>query len=103
MKLFQTVQKFFQLLGLSPKSDESYSLNAKNVLVLFIQIEGFVFTAAFGIFQAKTMREYGDSFYQSVTELSAAINLLNFIGQINSLYNFIETFEGIIAKSKSTP
>lgn len=102
MKLFQTIQKLNRLLGLSPESNQSYSLNAKNVLILYTQIQGFIYTAAFGIFQAKTMREYGDAFYQSVTELSAAINLWNFIGEINRLYNFIEKFEGIIQKSKPT-
>lgn len=102
MKLFQSVQKYYRTLGVyAPQSNQNYAFNWRNLVVLFALTQGFIFTMAFCLLQAKTVREYGDSFYVSVTEFADAIYFLSNIWKMRKFFKLIEQFENFIEKSKS--
>lgn len=100
MKLFLSVQKFLHRLGIDPHRQNHYPFTWKNLLVVFIFAQMCVGTTGFFILQAKTVREYGDSFYASLTLFANAIYCLIFIFNIKKIQKLIENLEEFIRKSK---
>lgn len=97
MKLFQKIQDFYRILGVVPiDHNNGNHLNATNVLILCNLLSGFVTASAFWIIQAKSMKEYGDSFFASVTEFCAVIYLSTIIDKTTCLFELIENFEELV-------
>lgn len=101
IKLFQSLRKYFQILGtFSPESDQNRAFNRRNVSVLFFYIQMFASVLAFTLLKAQTVAEFGLNYYGYMTELVciSAISL--------QIYRKIETFklisncEEFIEKSK---
>lgn len=101
IKLFQSLRKYFQILGtLSPDSDQNRPFNRRNVFVLFFYIQMFASVLAFTLLKAQTVAEFGLNYYGYMTELVciSAISL--------QIYRKIETFklisncEEFVEKSK---
>lgn len=55
---------------------------------------------AFALFRAKTVREFGDSYYTSTTSLSHSIYVSIHIWKMAKILKLIERFERIIQKSE---
>lgn len=101
MKLFESVQKYFRTLGIRPpESSEKSSYNFLNSMVLLVLVTGSIFTMAFCLFKAITVREYGDSFYASVTEMANTVYLLSNIWKMRTIFNVITRLEEFIQKRK---
>lgn len=101
MKLFQKIQEFYRLLGVVPiVHNNGNHLNATNVLILLNLSSGVITASAFWIIQAKSIKEYGDSFFASVTEFCGVVYFSTIIAKTNHLFELIETFEGIVHRSK---
>lgn len=102
MKLFESVQKYFRTLGIHPpESSEKSTYNLLNLIVLLVLVTGSIFTMAFCLFKAITVREYGDSFYASVTEMANTVYLLSNIWKMRTIFNVITRLEDFIQKRKS--
>lgn len=102
MKFFQSSRKFYLSLGLKPpQPDQSFSLNAKNLLILFIFMQGSFLTASFLVFKASSMREFGDSFYASVTELANTVYFLSSMSKMGNILRLMENIEEFIKRSES--
>lgn len=101
MKIFQCVQKFYEMLGVNPaQNTQIASFNLKNVLIISNLAQGFLLTAAFGLFKAKTIREYGDCYYTSTTSLSHSIYVTIHVLKMTNISKLIDKFETIIQSSE---
>lgn len=101
MKLFRLIQIYFRMLGIhSPKQNHVYSMNALNLLIICVLTQGFLLTASFCLLKAKSVREYGDSYYTCTTSFSHSIYTAIHIWKMPKISKLIERFESLIAESK---
>lgn len=103
IKLFQNVRKFYRTLGIyppSPTSNQTISLNRKNLFILSGSLITFTLPSAYLLFEAKSISEFGIPFCVSVIILSTiAINLIQ-IWRGGRIYQFIENCDGFIEQRK---
>lgn len=102
MKIFQIAKKVLDHLGLkrSQVFEKVQNINVKTLLAVFFI---FQFTAASVLFfalEAKTFREYADSFYMSTTLLAATPNIVLIILRVEKIFKMFNTFETAIPKRK---
>lgn len=101
MKLFESVLKLYQMLGINPSKSKRMNLfNWKNVLVIAVFIQGFIFTALYWIFEAESLPEGGESFYASVIEFANTTYMFVIALKMNNLVQLIENLEHFFEKSK---
>lgn len=101
MKLFETVQKFYRLLGLHPSQQSQNSVfNTRNVIVLFIFVDGSIITVAFGLMKAKSIAVFGDAFYAFITVLLCLAYFSKFMGKMANVFGLMEKSQEIIQKSE---
>lgn len=101
LKMFQSLRKYFQILGTySPGPDESRLFNLKNIFTLFCYIQLFISAVAFTLFKAKTVIEFGLNYYGYMTELLCVFVISTQIYQMNNILKLIEDCEDFIEKSK---
>lgn len=100
-KLFQSLRKYFQILGtLSLESDENPSINPRNAFVLFCYIQLFISSVAFTMFEAETVTDYGLNYYAYTSELLCVFVISTQIRRMAIISTFIENCEEFIARSK---
>lgn len=102
MKLFQFVEKLYQLVGVDlNQSDQKCLFNAKNILPLLCQIQMFI--SAFGafLFKVKSISDYGMAFYAAITGFAMANFFFILISNRPTIHKLICGFEKFIEKSKS--
>lgn len=100
IKLFQNVQNFYHTMGI--KSNQYFSLNAKKLFfLLFITLGGISVTAYF-IFEAKTIEEYGNSFYSAISNLYTLVDFIVTVWRMPDILKLIEKCEKFIENSKCT-
>lgn len=101
MKLFQSVLRSYKLLGIEMSlKHESNSLSLKSLLILLTSIQAMVSSAAFFLFEAQTVSEYGYSFYTSTTVFFNTGYFLIKIWKMPAIFGFINGLEDFIKKSK---
>lgn len=101
IKLFQSVQKYHQTMGifqLQP-NQKWLTFNARNLLFLMSFAQLIVAPIAFSIFHAKTTIEFGSCYYAYISEIGSAIYFLIQMWQINNFCELIEHFEEFIEES----
>lgn len=100
-KLFWSLRRFYQLVGLQPKRNSRVCLmNWRNVFISFIIMAMFLSTTSFFLFEANSIQNMGISWYISITELLIAIIWWTLIHQISNLFRLIEAVDKSIEKSK---
>lgn len=102
IKIFQFFQLCHQASGLFPfQSNQKYlSTNSTRAIVL-ISCIAFIFTmAAFMVLEAKTMFEYGFTFFVLISILNGVVIYLILIWKQHSTPEFIVSCERFIEKSK---
>lgn len=102
LKLFQSVQQFYQTMGMY--SSQSSQLLSPNVRKAFFLISITAITVSIGwfaVFEASTIQEYGMSFYGVFSDLYALLDLIITTWQMTNILKLIELFEIFIEKSKS--
>lgn len=100
-KLFQFVQKLFKILGIRPpQKNETLSFNSRNLFFLFCYAQLFLSMIAFFLFKAKTMLEYGSSFFMFITQFIIALFFLILMWRITNILKLIAEFEQFIEKSE---
>lgn len=101
IKLFQSVRKFYQNIGIYPSQpNQNCSPNAKNILIFSSLILLGILSSAFFLFQAKSIGEYGFSFYTSISELNIAVVVTLLALEMPKLLNLIDGMEQFITRSK---
>lgn len=102
IKLFQFVQRCNQTMGicLSQAHQKSRSTILTKTVSLICSAQIIFTTAAFLVFRANALFDYGFAFYMLITETNSFVIYIIFIWQRKNTSKFIEDCEGFIAKSK---
>lgn len=101
MKIFQSIRKSFEILGLNPpNSIKRHSYNARNLITIFVLSVLTIGTNMFLLFYAKTFKELTDSFYTACSSALTVLSFVNMIPKMRKVYELLENFEKLISKSK---
>lgn len=100
IKLFQSLLKYFQILGtFSSELSENRGLNQRNVVVQFINVQLIVSAVAFTLLKAETLIEYGLNFYAYVTQSLCTFFIFLQIYRMLEILKFIKNCEKFIEQS----
>lgn len=101
IKLFRRIQKFYQILGIYPSQEnEKILFNSRNLFILFFYVQLCISMAAFLILKAKTMQEYGATFFMFLTQFYVTLDFSILMWQMPNILSLITDFEEFIEKSK---
>lgn len=101
IKLFQLVQKLYQMLGIQrPQKNEAIAFNSRNLFFLFCYTQLCGSMMAFFLLRASTMLEYGSSFFMFITQFYITVDFLILMLRISKILDLITEFENFIEKSK---
>lgn len=102
IKLFKFTQKAYQGIGIyPPESNQSRSrINAKNYFFLVCQAQYFITTAAYLLFEANSMIEYGMTFFTCTTVITVIALYTILLGRMQNILNYIENCDRFIEKSE---
>lgn len=101
MNFFQSIQKFYQTLGVcSLQFNRTYSFNVKIFSFYFAIVIVLFSETAFCLFEAASVADYGKLFYGFVIQLSAFWDFVTSIWQISNILKLIGNYEIFIAKSE---
>lgn len=100
MQIFQLVCGFFQTMGIYLREpNQVFSFNFNNILISSSIAVNFISVTAFFLFEAKSIDEYGLSFYGSTTGLAVFIVFHINIFHMGKIIRTFEIFEKLIEKS----
>lgn len=102
IKLFRSVQKYFEALGFHapPQPNQNCKLNHKNGYYIFAVAGMFFPITAFLLFKATTAYEYSISFYLSVVMVTMTVYYVVLIYNMGSIIRLIENYEAFVGKRK---
>lgn len=104
LKFLQFFQKCHKIIGICP-SQSNQEQRSTNDLIKFIflfSIAQFMFTmAAFLVFEAKSIFDYGFAMWALLSTINSTVIYLIFSMQLKNTLNFIEKCEEFIEKSKA--
>lgn len=102
MILFQLVRKYFKRMGiyLQRPNQRNSSINCITFIYFTAFAQAIISSAAFILFEAETVVEYGFTFYVLTIACvaSAAISIVHW--NVGNIIAFVESFEAFIEKSK---
>lgn len=102
IKLFSFIQKVSQVIGVYPlqSNENGPSINSRNWIIIISLVLFALPSTAFFFSEAKSMLEYGISFYgASVAALFMCI-YISMGGKMNNMRTFIENVERFVEESK---
>lgn len=98
-KVLQSIQRNFAILGIdSYQSNQNYSFNKRNVMVLFIYGLSLI-SGCVSVAHANTFKEYINAFHIAVTIAFGGLTFVIVICQMKILFRFIDSVEEEIEKS----
>lgn len=101
MKIFQYVQKLYGVLGIHrSNSNKNNTWNRRKVLTYFMLVQFTGTSIIFFLFQAKTFKEYADSFYISATASLKVCTYTVSLWKMPKVFKLIDNFENFIQKRK---
>lgn len=103
VKLFDTQQKLYKTLGFDIYQSQSCHskclISIKSLFFLISSLQLFISTTAFFLFEARTVDEYGMSFYISITIFSVSINITTIAWKMDEIFVLLRNYEEFIDKS----
>lgn len=102
MKIFQTIQSIFTMLGIEKPmpSTRIFSINGRLALGFVIFAFTIVTSAMFFIYSAKFIMEYMQCFCALTAAAEIGLCFAAFVRQNQRLFHYIESMEMLINKSK---
>lgn len=102
IKLFRFNQKCSQTLGIyvSQSNSNRYTVNAKNVTFVISLTQFAIALAAFIVYDATSMGEYGVIFFELIGVIQAMVAYFNTLWELDSISQFTKTCEQFIEKSE---
>lgn len=101
MKLFQSLQTYFSVLGIrSSQSEYKNPFNKRNSLILIRLVSVLMLAIAFVFYEAKTFEEITDSLSGTISLLVFILNFSILILNAEKIFDYIENFEITIEKSE---
>lgn len=99
MKLFQCIQRSLRMLGVDPPQyNKKTTFNLKNTII-FCTVVMATSLITSSLFEAKSIRETGDCFYASMTDIANIFYSYSIISNAPSIYKFMYEVDGFIQKS----
>lgn len=106
MQLFVEFRNFYRMMDIEPpqhkknkKRASPSPLTLKICLSIFVLVTVFILTGFFCLFQSKTMREFGDSFYVTASAPGVLWVVLIFFVNSDDIFTVIEQFEEFVERS----
>lgn len=101
VKLFQSVQEYFQTMGIYPtQPNQKYSFNLMSFLILVSMLVFLVPSMAFFLLKAETIEEYYNTFYASSSVLAYIACFMVNVWKMTNLLDLIARYERNILRSK---
>lgn len=101
IQLFKSVRKYFRQLGIDPpQPSETTSINWRILSALFWFVQHFIAASAFLILEARTVIEFGTSFFGFIMVFYCVAYFLTLISQRHRIFKLIDNFELFIGQSK---
>lgn len=102
IKAFEFVQNFLPSIGIYPSqsNQKRWSINPKNVIILFCMGQAVTTLVGFLIVEAHSMLDYGFGFYVLLTSINGMVTYSLFIWQKDNTFEYIGNCEGFIGKSE---
>lgn len=98
MKLFQSMQKFYQVCGINqPQSNDA--LNIRIVVILIFIFFNFVSIVGTFFFKSTSFSEYIDTFDILITIVTCSMNIFECLWKRSEVFRFIKRLEEFIEKS----
>lgn len=100
MKILKLMQKYYEVLGIIPpnKSGKFQSFNFKTLLAIFFYVQHCIASSAFLLIEAKTIREFAESFFWCETMVTSFFNAFIIILKGGEMFYMIRNFENTIEK-----
>lgn len=103
MKLFQSTQRKFAALGVTPnQSVQTHPFNGKILTTYFLYLLSCIFFFVYFFHVANNFREYVISIYMTSATVVVTINYTTLICHSLNIFKFIENVEKMIGTSKLT-
>lgn len=94
MKLFQSVRKFYENMGFYPSQvGQKCPFNRRNFAILSILSLTLVCMTSSFLFASRTITEYAESFYVSLTVFVCTVHFLTSFWKSPKIYAFVEKLE----------
>lgn len=102
IRLFQRMQQYCQTIGIPMlhTNQNRHSLNTKNFIFAICLAQGAMASAAFLVSDAKSMSEYGATFFSLICVIKATLDYFILNWKLDDVLKFIKTCERFIEKSK---
>lgn len=103
IKLFQSVQKFYQTMGILPIKSSSLSTSEWNSKFLFFLLSMTLLlgsVTSFLLLEVTNMKDFGMAFYGTVTDLNIVIDFVITVWQMPTIFKLIRFCENFIEHSK---
>lgn len=102
IKLFQFNQKYCETIGirLLASNQSHYRLNSKNLILIFFVVQFAIASAAFVVYDAESMGEYGVTFFVFIATVISMVDYSITIWKREFISTFTENCEVFIEKSK---
>lgn len=101
MKIFQTLKKYFEIIGVSEsRLSQPTVFDYKNVVGLLLCGQYSLLTCAYFLFECETFAEYTDSYYIFTTVFGANFNYVFVVFNMKKVFAMMKTMECIIEKRR---
>lgn len=101
IKLFQSLQKYFQILGtFSPESNEIHLFKPRNIFVHICYAQMFISVLGFTLLKETTVVEFCLNYYACTAELMCMFIIASQTCRMGDISKLIENCEEFIEKSK---
>lgn len=103
IRLFSFLQKIYQNIGISPPqfNQNHNPFNLKNCLIPFCLTQFLITSAAYLLFEANSMIEYGRTSFTCTTLVFCSVIYSMLFWQMETILNYIGNCEEFIEKSES--
>lgn len=99
MKIFQSIQKCFAVLGIEPPQFvQNHSFNLNNVLTFVILVQVIISNNVYLFRGAANFKDFTNAFYWATTLTVAGVNFTIIFWKMMKMFDFIANLEKIIRK-----
>lgn len=99
LQLFQSLRQFFDLIGFHTSQLQTSVFNWRNVSMLVMCLLYSISSAAYLIFEADNVVDYGFSFYTFITHLINAICIPTVIIKMTNIFALMDEYAAFIETS----
>lgn len=104
IKLFQNVQKIYQMMSIyPPQSNQNCTFNIKNLCILLSMVSVTIASIAYVLFDTRSAVEYGRCCIAIFSELEMILYFFVQFSKMPRIRKLIENFEAFIKKSEYFP